>query len=174
MTKHETFAKSNLFPKANGSLTFKGDWRWAWMGFTVHGGPFPNYVKGEDTFGLNLRAEKSHPCDAYLPITDFSVPTQTKEQVSATIALVLRNALSGKHVYVGCMGGWGRTGIALSIIAKVMGEADPVAYVRKHYSHRAVETEEQQAYVRDFDVTAIRAELQRFAWKRFIRSFWPF
>lgn len=164
----------NPFPKANGSLTFKTDWRWAWMGFTVYGGPFPNFAEGDNTFGLNLRAEKHHKCDAYLPIADFSIPTQTDEKVAETIALVIDRALQGKDVYMGCMGGWGRTGIALSLIAKTMGEELPVEFVREHYSHRAVETSDQYDYVQNFDVSGIQARLQKQAWRHRIRSLWPF
>ena len=55
-------------------------------------------------------------------------------------------------MWVGCQGGWGRTGLFLALMAKVCGEANPVSYVRHHYSPRAVETNEQMDYVRKFDV----------------------
>lgn len=159
------------FPEQNGEITFSMGWKWAWATFTVHGGPFPNFEPGPNAFGVNLRAEQKHAgADAYLPIKDFSVPTQKPDEVAVTIEMAIKAAMLGKDVYMGCMGGWGRTGIALSLVAKTMGEKDPVAFVREHYSRRAVETSEQAAYVEKFDVTAIRSRLQKFAWRNKVRS----
>ena len=41
------------------------------------------------------------------------------------------------------MGGWGRTGLFLALLAKVCGVENPVTYVRENYSPRAVETTDQ-------------------------------
>ena len=62
------------------------------------------------------------------------------------------------------MGGWGRTGLFLALIAKVCGEKDPVAYVREHYAPHAVETKDQQAYVESFDVAALQRWLFWRSW----------
>lgn len=68
---------------------------------------------------------------------------------------VLRTALtlSGDgRVELACTGGRGRTGTALACIAVLDGvRADEaVAYVRKHYDARAVETAWQRRYVERF------------------------
>lgn len=53
------------------------------------------------------------------------------------------------RVAVYCLGGHGRTGTALSILAALSGacDADPVAFIRKAYCPNAVETREQIAYI---------------------------
>ena len=53
---------------------------------------------------------------------------------------------------MGCMGGIGRTGLMLSLLAKAFGVEDPVAYVRKHYYSHAVETKEQRQFIADFAI----------------------
>ena len=51
---------------------------------------------------------------------------------------------AGKKVHVGCIGGHGRTGLVLAALARVMiDEKDAIAYVRKNYCHKVVETTAQ-------------------------------
>ncbi|GAA0394174.1 protein-tyrosine phosphatase family protein [Streptomyces luteireticuli] len=68
---------------------------------------------------------------------------------------VLREAwerAAGERVEVACAGGRGRTGTALACIAVLDGvrAGEAVAYVRRHYDARAVETPWQKRYVRRF------------------------
>ena len=77
----------------------------------------------------------------------------------------------GMVPYFGCKGGLGRTGTMLGIMAKVglnstparflgfrlphwfkMG-GDPVDWVREFYRPEAIETRDQEDFVRDFDVS---------------------
>ncbi|MET9499131.1 protein phosphatase [Streptomyces sp. NPDC006552] len=81
---------------------------------------------------------------------DFWLPADT-----ATARAVLLDAwrrAAGERVEVACGGGRGRTGTALACLAVLDGvpPADAVAYVRRHYHRRAVETPWQQRYVRRF------------------------
>jgi hypothetical protein len=57
-----------------------------------------------------------------------------------------------ERVEVACAGGHGRTGTALACLAVLDGvpNGDAVAYVRKHYNRRAVETPWQRRYVHRF------------------------
>jgi protein-tyrosine phosphatase len=57
-----------------------------------------------------------------------------------------------RRVEIGCSGGRGRTGTALACLAVLDGvpPEDAVAYVRRHYDHRAVETPWQRSYVARF------------------------
>ena len=60
----------------------------------------------------------------------------------------------GSSVAVCCVGGTGRTGTVLAILAALSGQlgpddTDPVKWLRKHYYDDAVETEEQLWYVED-------------------------
>jgi hypothetical protein len=123
---------------------------------TVVGGPYGACPR--DMFGVCLLEAGPRPdqtCAVHLPIEDFSVPED-----AARLTLALRQTLgqiiTGQRVYVGCAGGWGRTGLFLSLLAKVAGEPEPVAYVRRHYSPRAVETEQQRRYVEAFPVQLLR------------------
>ena len=56
------------------------------------------------------------------------------------------------RVEIACLGGRGRTGTALACLAVLDGVPSPdaVAYVREHYSPRAVETPWQRRFVRVF------------------------
>lgn len=123
--------------------------------FVVTGGPYA--VKPLGLYGVNLREQKVGTEDVWLPIRDFSVPRkdQTREALKATIRLML----AGHMVYVGCQGGFGRTGLFLALLAKVFGRRDPIQYVRKHYHRKAVETKEQERFVRSFDVRRLRVWL---------------
>ena len=126
---------------------------------TVVGGPYgacPEGVFGVCLLEAGPRADQS--CAVHLPIEDFSVPADAA-RVTRALEQTLGQLVRGRKVYVGCAGGWGRTGLFLSLLAKVAGEAEPVAYVRRHYSPRAVETEQQRAYVEQFPVQALRRRL---------------
>ncbi len=160
--------------KPNGVLPIQLGWRYARLKLDITGGPFDAYPMfwAEDTFGVCVRAERVlKSADVHLPIEDFSVPKDAL-QVQNALRRTLEAALRGRRVYVGCMGGWGRTGLFLALVAKVAGVPDPVGYVREHYSKRAVETPEQRMYVEAFDVEPIRRSLPAMAWKaRFYRLF---
>lgn len=58
--------------------------------------------------------------------------------------------IARKKVHLGCIGGHGRTGTVLAaLVAMMTGELDAIAYVRKHYCDRAVESEEQIKFLGD-------------------------
>lgn len=63
-----------------------------------------------------------------------------------------RKRATEDRVEVACTGGRGRTGTALACLAILDGVApgEAVAYVRKHYDQRAVETPWQRRYVKRF------------------------
>lgn len=152
---------------ANGTMPIRLGWRGAFFHFDITGGPFDVFrnITDED-FGVCVRAERIHdlPFDLLLAIKDFDVPDQRPWHVSLTLKDTIAAALGGRDVYVGCMGGWGRTGLFLALLAKACGEDNPVAYVREHYTPHAVETQKQASYVAAFDVTEIRQWLRRYTW----------
>lgn len=160
-----------LFPRSNGSLVFATSLPFAYHTFEIVGGPYDNYVAGPNTFGVCVRQERHRPNDVHVPIVDFSIPKDDKATASAVIETI-KAAIDGKDVYVGCMGGWGRTGLFLGLIVKVMRpDVEPVQYVKKHYTSHAIETEEQKRFIRDFDVGAIKRAVMFHAWKRRLQ-FW--
>lgn len=102
-------------------------------------------------FGLYLdeRWRPPWPHD-HLDWPDFSVPGDPP-LVVATLESLLRRARAGQRVEVGCYGGHGRTGTALAGLAVLCGHApdEAVGWVRATYCERAVETDEQEAFVRN-------------------------
>jgi len=116
--------------------------------YRVFGGPYMNRPHG--TIGLKMAVEIQARCDINVPTEDYSVPKD--EDALKGLEAAVHDILHGLPVYVGCLGGIGRTGLMLALIAKAWGVKDPVAYVREHYYPHAVETKEQQAFIRDFEV----------------------
>jgi len=79
---------------------------------------------------------------------DFDVPAD-RAAAEAALAGLLARARAGERVEIGCLGGHGRTGTALALLAVLAGTPAPeaVAWVRSAYCPRAVETAEQEAFV---------------------------
>lgn len=113
--------------------------------------PLPPGPKPE--FALHLRGRRPAPVDwdhQWLRWPDFWLPTDRPAFAQALRALLAR--AEKERVEVACGGGFGRTGTALACLAVLDGvsNADVVAYVREHYSHRAVETPWQRRFVARF------------------------
>lgn len=148
----------------NGVLTIDLGWRGLFHKATIVGGPYANFP-GNGYFGVCLREEVPRDMEAHvhMPIVDFSVPEKDEDVVLA-IKEVVAAVFRGDVVYVGCMGGWGRTGLFLSLLAKATGREDAVSFVRKSYTPKAVETKEQERYVENFDVSWFKPWLLRQSW----------
>lgn len=132
----------------------------------VFGGPFPKFKPGtRRLFSVKMAAEIDHPHDVSVPTEDFSVPD--RHDMEEGLKRAITAIFQGKDVYAGCKGGIGRTGLFMGCMTKVMTDyaemlghpvqspKDPVLYVRKHYLPHAMETKEQQDYVRNFDTAPI-------------------
>jgi hypothetical protein len=131
---------------------------------TIWGGPFRNRPKGVSTYGVKMAAEIKDAADLSVPCKDFGVPDPA--DVRDAVVETLNQALDGEQIYVGCMGGIGRTGTFLACLAKAAGENRPVDYVRATYLEHAVETRAQEAFVADLDVSDIRVALKSALWWR--------
>lgn len=120
--------------------------------YIVCGGPY--IMKPPGMVGIKMALEVPYRLDGSIeigvPTLDFSVPMVDDLQRGLTDAV--NHILRGEEVYVGCMGGRGRTGLFLAILAKAFGEKSPVEYVRLHYYTRAVETQEQYEFVGEFKI----------------------
>ena len=82
-------------------------------------------------------------------ITDMSIPSDPVAFVKL-IDWLAEQVMLGKKVHVGCIGGHGRTGMVFAALVKVMlGEDDAIAYVRKNYCKKGVETTEQIKFLMD-------------------------
>lgn len=128
----------------------------------IFGGTFRAYHAGERRLvSVKMAEEINRECDISIPTQDFSVPSTQDMQEGVRSAI---KAMSqGNDIYVGCMGGIGRTGLFMGVMAKVAADyagekIDPVKYVRRNYYAHAIETAEQQEFVRTFDTTeAVKA-----------------
>jgi hypothetical protein len=83
---------------------------------------------------------------------DFRLPSDPEAAVAALRTAHERSA--GERVEVACLGGVGRTGTALGVLAVLSGvaPADAVAWVRDHYDRHAVETPFQKRWIRRLDL----------------------
>ncbi|GAA2630565.1 protein-tyrosine phosphatase family protein [Streptomyces axinellae] len=104
----------------------------------------------EPEFGLYLLGRRPAPVgweSRWLRWPDFRLPTDRADAQDA-LRQVWERA-GEERVEVACGGGQGRTGTALACLAALDGvpPGEAVAYVRTHYSRRAVETPWQRRYV---------------------------
>jgi len=140
---------NRLFPDleclGNGFLTI----RVGHINSIVVGGPYLD--KPTHYLGIKMAKEIEAPCQVNIPTADFSVPDvkQLRRGLLQALALMAQD----KDLYVGCMGGIGRTGLFLAALAKVMKagghlrDRDPIEYVREEYLSTALETREQQHFI---------------------------
>lgn len=138
----------------------------------IWGGPYREIPCADDgtpyPFGICVAAEIVHKCDVKVHVHDFSIPNGREAEriwINAAVAGI-RAALRGRMVYVGCLGGVGRTGMMLATMAKISGCSDPVTHIREQYNGHAVETLEQMKFIRTLNVDAARSRLKR---RRFYR-----
>ena len=134
------------------------------MGWRVYGGPFRE-APLVGTYNVNLQAEKAHghaPIHHRLPIVDYSLPAVGAAK--ATLARIIFMALvRRKFVYIGCMGGIGRTGLILSLLVRIAYDLPGVVsvdHVRSNFHSHAVETDEQQSFVNLFPCKGLRRWLK--------------
>lgn len=123
--------------------------------FAVYGGSY--YFKPDDAIGIRMAAEIDRPAEAVVPVRDMSIPgRETYPALYGALLAALYELSKGRKVYVGCMGGIGRTGLFMALLARLAGIPHPVAYVRANYTFLAVETPEQERFVREFDLFPLR------------------
>lgn len=121
---------------------------------TSFGGADPYARDLAPHFGMYLDERWRPPWPhEHLDWPDFGVPGDASSVV-ATLESLLERARSGQRVEIGCYGGHGRTGTALACLAVLCGHRPDAAvdWVRSTYCERAVETDEQEAFVRAFPV----------------------
>ena len=145
-----------------------------WRKLSMTGGPFRLFeqrrAEGLVTYGVKLAPEVPQVYDLMLPIEDFSVPDDERSACACAL-ITFRRILNGEKVYVGCVGGTGRTGLFFAMIAKALGAQDPVRFVRKNYKLMAVETAGQQAWIEDLDVTDLGLRMKTLLWQKRLLPF---
>ena len=77
----------------------------------------------------------------YYPVTDCGIlPDEVLDELAGRVTERLR---AGKRTAVFCAGGHGRTGYAAACVLHLLGQENPIAFLRRNYSMSAVETEAQ-------------------------------
>jgi hypothetical protein len=102
------------------------------------------------TFGLYLLGNAPPPVDwesRWLRWPDFRLPSDRRYARDVLHDAWRRAAV--ERVEIACGGGRGRTGTALACLAVIDGvpAQEAVAFVRRHYHPRAIETPWQRRYV---------------------------
>ena len=103
-------------------------------------------------FGLYMDAGWRPTWDAHVvQWADFGVP---KDSFSAARAITaaFKRATGKERLEIGCDGGLGRTGTVLACMAVLAGvpPSDAVGWVRANYHRKAIETPEQERWIRWF------------------------
>lgn len=117
--------------------------------FVVSGGPYRH--KPDHMVGVKMAAEINLPCVVDCPTEDFDVPDTVDFSDALTKTLML--IMSGAPVYVGCMGGIGRTGLMMAALTKVQFALRndrvslPISCVRTTFHPHAVETQHQKEFI---------------------------
>lgn len=138
-----------------------------WGTRPIAAGPYRD--KPHEQPGIKLAAEINARCIVDCPIKDFGVPDP--KLIESALLSTMTLMRGGIVPYVGCWGGKGRTGLFLALMLKVSyqlcrrfwhsREIDYVAGIRNLYSIHAVETQDQEDFVRDFDVSWLVKEAKR-------------
>jgi hypothetical protein len=129
----------------------------------IYGGPFAHYKPTRRLVSVKMAKEIDMKCDISIPTVDYNVPD--KAQLLEGCLGAIDELANGNDIYAGCMGGVGRTGLFMAVmlkaqIAYIGTKQDPILAVRQQYNEHAVETKEQEQYVRDFDVKPLVEELE--------------
>lgn len=87
-------------------------------------------------------------------IPDMGVP-KSADDFKKLIEWLSLQLFAKKLVHIGCIGGHGRTGTVLAaLVTHMTGNKDSIAYVRKHYCEKAVESVSQIKFLGEhFGVT---------------------
>lgn len=94
--------------------------------------------------------QPSWPAD-WIDWPDFRTPRDDR-LAAAAIEHAYLLARAGRRVEVACHGGTGRTGTVIACMAVLSGHpaADALAWTRRHYRSRAVETRGQRRWIHRF------------------------
>jgi hypothetical protein len=125
------------------------------------GGPYKQ--KPDHFYGIKMAEEIDRDCVISIPTRDYDVPD--KGRLVAGLYCGIALAQQQVPIWVGCMGGVGRTGLYFAALAKVMARyqkltkhkvtIDPILYTREMYLAHAVETKEQMQWIANLDIDAV-------------------
>ncbi len=124
---------------------------------SISGGPFDAMPDGARGLCLEARAARVAEAEWQLDVPDFGLPDEAGlRTVLADMLEAMRAAPDGAY-HIGCKAGLGRTGTAMACLAIMAGvvQGDPVAWLRAAYNPEAIETPEQEDFVRRFARAAL-------------------
>jgi len=124
----------------------------------IWGGPYRDRPLKAD-IQICMAREIDEPATYRVEAVDFGVPSE--KRMLKALKKVLYGLALRRTVFVGCAGGLGRTGLFMAVLMAALGHPNPVAFVRRQYRKRAVETPEQEKYVEDFPYRKLRGALWR-------------
>jgi protein-tyrosine phosphatase len=169
----------------------------AYGGGKLFAGPYREWVNIQRNltdlntlFRVKLAEEITGESDMVVPVRDFGVPPEGPFKAALYEAGV--RLMDGKDVFAGCGFGIGRTGTYIAALCKLHREVvyilrrsrqggddvetDPVEEARDLYRSTAVETEDQELFVRELDLSRVARALA-FRKKRLVvldKRFWGF
>jgi protein-tyrosine phosphatase len=133
-------------------------------GMPIIGGSCTSNYPDVDVFialdGGARKGKRSYPwnkgVDIYFKIVDMQVPDDIKE-FKKLLSYTAKQMKAGKSIYVGCIGGHGRTGLFLAALTTFMTkDKDSIKTVRKEYCHKAVESQVQMIWLHEhFGITKV-------------------
>ena len=98
---------------------------------------------------------------------DFDIPSLGQQFWLDLIGIINTEWIAGHitGVTVCCVGGHGRTGTALAIIAGLTGacQSDPVLFIRKNYCEKVVESNSQIKYIEEMTKIKVTAKANKSA-----------
>ncbi len=130
------------------------------MGWRVYGGPFRG-APMTGTYNVNLQHEivaGNSPVHYRLKIVDFEIPGIYETAITLAM-IIFQSKIMKRKVYVGCMGGIGRTGMIMALLVRVAYRSngkDAISFVRGRFNEHAVETPEQKKFVSEFPIGNLR------------------
>lgn len=98
-------------------------------------------------FGVYLDTIWSPDCLAYsIPWNDHGLPTISLDDVGHVAISLMEYAKAGKKIEIGCIGGHGRTGTLIAMLAILGGVRgkNAVRWVHKNYCEEAIESDQQE------------------------------
>lgn len=123
-----------------------------------------NLLRGKLPNGLMKYTVDRYPGDVYLSVDwpDMGYPGLPKQFWTGLVDFIKSDIK--KAVFVHCMGGHGRTGTALAIMAHMVGackDEDPVLWLRDVYCKQVVESDKQIDYIIDILGINIEADVSK-------------
>lgn len=93
------------------------------------------------------------PRKILLPITDGEIPKQNPSIILSVVNSCLRVLRDRRNIKIDCIGGHGRTGLFMALLAHKAGIENPIFWIRTVYCEKAIETIAQERYILNFVAT---------------------